>query len=583
MSDEEDYAEYMMSEEDMSSFEMDVDSDVEPDDAGLEQDQQVTDDDYDGSAGNSSDSVAAVEKQCESWYDTGKAFKNDDQFEEARKWFMKCHASPMWWFKSLKQIIKSDFSQGLRVDERLREMFELVSTKKEMIGEESYIYGSVKRLINRIVPDLNSHLLFTERLRQSSIDVSTLMERQSYLDILEKSVADMDQELRDLVTIRKIVYCVWIHVLRWEQIPKETLEELHENINLETYFILLQLHVRTFVDEDIVHLIELVKVVDEMGRFMTNSLSVSQIPTVTSVYHFAKFLTLWKSTDHYNQSQMLSKCEGELTSCFQDLEAIGGSERDGLMLTRLSLMGIVFCHLLLNDKTKLVPFELEQIKVLEADELVVLLQELYQCWLDMDIYALEQCLLQLEDFYSPWYNVMIEKIIALCQSNKLWKRIAPTYSCIALQDLMAKLETGNTITMNRDQLLTLLMKSIAKDTADVYYKLDLVEDYVYFGEEYFVPLRSEELNIVNPLSQQMGSEIIGKDEWLCNVSNWHKQKVPKKLSAIEFMDYMKAARVTISQTNLAHQEPTVTSFLLKLSTITHAQVTQNSSSLASTN
>lgn len=583
MSDEEDYAEYMMSEEDMSSFEMDVDSDVEPDDAGLEQDQQVTGDDYDGSAGNSGDSMAAVEKQCESWYDTGKAFKNDDQFEEARKWFMKCHASPIWWFKSLKQIIKSDLSQGLRVNERLREMFELVSTKKEMIGEESYIYGSVKRLINRIVPDLNSHLLFTERLRQSSIDVSTLMERQRYLDILEKSVADMDQELRDLVTIRKIVYCVWIHVLRWEQIPKETLEDLHENVNLETYFILLQLHVRTFVDEDIVHLIELVKVVDEMGRFMTNSLSVSQIPTVTSVYHFARFLTLWKSTDHYNQSQMLSKCEGELTSCFQDLEAIGGTERDGLMLTRLSLMGIVFCHLLLNDKTKLVPFELEQIKVLEADELVVLLQELYQCWLDMDIYALEQCLLQLEDFYSPWYNVMIEKIIALCQSNKLWKRIAPTYSCIALQDLMAKLETGNTITMNRDQQLTLLMKSIAKDTADVYYKLDLVEDYVYFGEEYFVPLRSEELNIVNPLSQQMGSEIIGKDEWLCNVSNWHKPKVPKKLSAIEFMDYMKAARVTISQTNLAHHEPTVTSFLLKLSTITHAQLTQNSSSLASTN
>lgn len=99
----------------------------------------------------------------------------------------------------------------------------------------------------------------------------------------------MDQELRDLVTIRKIVYCVWIHVLRWEQIPKETLEDLHENVNLETYFILLQLHVRTFVDEDIVHLIELVKGVDEMGRFMTNSLSVSQIPTVTSVYHFARF------------------------------------------------------------------------------------------------------------------------------------------------------------------------------------------------------------------------------------------------------------------------------------------------------
>lgn len=582
MTDEEDYAEYMMSGEDMSSFEMDVDSDIEGGDQNQEE-NQGTDQDQNGSVSASIGSQGQVPgggggsvllddvKQCKRWYDTGKAFKRENNYVEARQWFLKCRVNPIWWFKALKQLIKCDLAEGLSFQDDLEQLFRVVLAHQDVIGTQGYIYDSIARMINRLVPDLKSQLFFPQK-QERFLQQDVL----SVFQWLEIGVRELGLHgLQELVAIRKMVYSVWICVSRGEQIPERTLHALYGTVHLETYFVLMQLHLRQFVEENVVDIKSLVAVTSEIGRFMSGSLSVSQIPTITSVYHFARFLVFWKGSEHHDEAQVLSKCEDELILCFQDLETIGGREGHGLMLSQLCLVGIVLCHLLLSDEDKVAPFELEQIKVLESNELVISLRELYQQFLKMDLFALEDCLSRLKPSYSPWYDPMVTQLISLCQSNKLWKQIAPTYSCISLQDLISKLKTETTsVSMDRDRLLTLLMKSIAKDTAAVYYKLDLVEDYIYFGDEFQVPLRSEEYDIANPsTTQRTGSEVLRKDEWLCNVSNWHKAKIPRKPSAMQFMDAMKAARIdtTQSQSHLDHHDSATNIFLLKLSALTYAQ------------
>lgn len=117
------------------------------------------------------------------------------------------------------------------------------------------------------------------------------------------------------------------------------------------------------------------------------------------------------------------------------------------------------------------------------------------------------------------------------------------------------------------------MRSIAKDTAKVFYKLDLVMDYVYFGDEFRVPLRSSERAIISPLAKSSDSEVVTRDEWLNNIANWNRPKHYKNLTAIHFIDHMNAARVNDPQLNTA--PVSTTSFLLKLYTISHQDAVDN--------
>lgn len=396
MSDEENYDEYMMSGEDMSSFEMEVDSEEEEsseNQQSMRQEEDVKDDN----------------KMCESWYSTGKAFKCDNQFEKARMWFNKCQGNPQWWFKSLKQVIKCDLIEGKEIEEHLDQLLITINKNREFLGN-SYTTGSLERLVDRAVPDLNSHIFFSNDTHHTSVNVSDLIKGLIYLRKFERLGAQLGHRLFQLVIVRKEVYSTWVNVLRGEMIPAERIKTLYKHIHLESYFVLLQLHVKRFCEDNIVELESLQLVVEQVGEFMQESLSVSQLPTITGVCHFGRFLLTWKSTDYYEQSQVVSRCEVELVSCFEDLEVIGGYKKGPSILSQLSLIGLVFCHLLLNDRTKVIPFERDQIKVLESDPLVLSLEGIYRSWTEMDLFGLEKQLVKLQAKFSPWFDGLVVKL-----------------------------------------------------------------------------------------------------------------------------------------------------------------------------
>lgn len=551
MSEEGDYEEFMMSEEDISSFEMEVDSEE-----GEQEDIPVDRDTCSEFENN---------KLCEGWYSTGKAFRYDQQYESAKKWFRKCSCTPKWRFKSLKQVIKCEISEGLPIEESLDELFKCVEAHMDILGRK-YVAGSLRKLIDRVAPDLNSHFLFLGE--EQPFDVPSLEHVSLVLDLFDREGLKADKDVRDLIHIRKLVYSAWIHFLRGDQIPDSILESMMRYSHLETYFLMLQLHLNHYLQTNEIELTVLQIILDEVEHFMKHSLSVSQKPTVTSIYHFARFLEYWKRTTYQEDDEILSNCEEQLVLCIQDFETIGLQRQVESRLFQLSTVGVIFCNLLLSSEDRVVPFDREQLKVLEANPLVQLLKEFHLCWTKMDLHSLTVSITKLRPFFSPWFDEFEGKLIRMCQSNKLWNQIAPTYSHIAVNDLLAKLHIGATISMTRDDLLTLLMKSIAKDTAKVYYKLNLQLDYVYFGDEFRVPLRSIEQSFIDAAPQPAETGMVSREEWLCNVDNWNNPLVlPKKTTALQFMDCLSANRLRDSQQ--AVKDTSIESFLLKLSVLTH--------------
>ncbi|SMN22461.1 similar to Saccharomyces cerevisiae YOL117W RRI2 Subunit of the COP9 signalosome (CSN) complex that cleaves the ubiquitin-like protein Nedd8 from SCF ubiquitin ligases [Maudiozyma saulgeensis] len=148
------------------------------------------------------------------------------------------------------------------------------------------------------------------------------------------------------------------------------------------------------------------------------------------------------------------------------------------------------------------PFTFEEIRIIEDTPFVQLLKKINQDWLKCDVAALYDDFNQFGQLKIT-LGYFLEKILILTQSMKLWTQIAPNYNCLSVKDICKQLTYDKEKPMTRDGLLTLLMTSIMRGNADVYYKIDFIDDVVYFGDEYKVPLT---------LSSHHQPSLKGKDE-----------------------------------------------------------------------
>ncbi|CAB4256795.1 similar to Saccharomyces cerevisiae YOL117W RRI2 Subunit of the COP9 signalosome (CSN) complex that cleaves the ubiquitin-like protein Nedd8 from SCF ubiquitin ligases [Maudiozyma barnettii] len=133
------------------------------------------------------------------------------------------------------------------------------------------------------------------------------------------------------------------------------------------------------------------------------------------------------------------------------------------------------------------PFTFEEIRIVEDTPFVQILKEMYQDWMNCDVDAFYDSINQLGQLQVT-LGYFIKKILLLIQSTKLWTKVAPNYDCLSIKDICEQLTYDKNAPMARDELLTLLMTSIMRGEAAVYYKIDFLNDLVYFGDEYKVPL-----------------------------------------------------------------------------------------------
>ncbi|SCU97406.1 LAME_0F19570g1_1 [Lachancea meyersii CBS 8951] len=265
------------------------------------------------------------------------------------------------------------------------------------------------------------------------------------------------------------------------------------------------------------------------------------LPLMATI-HFTKAYLVLGQLSATNKKSIL-QCNTELWQSFKCLEEIGN---------KTAFQELVFCAfilsslLLLGQKTQtndiISPFELEQIKVLETP-LSRNLEKLYQAFVEYDLKRFAAAL-DASDQFSHVIRPLIAAVIHLLQVRMLWHRLAVCYSCISLADIQVLLTVGHLPPLSRNAVLTILMQSIMADTAPVFFKLDLTQDLVYFGDDGRKPLTvytkdsylaSKDTNGQPDISQ--GTANMPPIEWIGSIGVFdlppRRLKGPKPLALVQ--------------------------------------------------
>lgn len=189
--------------------------------------------------------------------------------------------------------------------------------------------------------------------------------------------------------------------------------------------------------------------------------------------------------------ERVSNCRNEFLMSLKKLEEIGYS-RDSNRLQlfhKLIICVFVMTSMILVgfNKIKINPFNFEEMKILEDFKFIHLLKQMYSSFIDLNLLQLYDNLNHLEQLQMV-LSYLIERILQSGQTIKIWTQIAPNYSCISLNDLCSLLKYSESIDVTRNDILTVLMKSVMKGKAAIYFKIDLTKDIVRFGDDNKVPL-----------------------------------------------------------------------------------------------
>ncbi|CCF57157.1 hypothetical protein KAFR_0C01640 [Kazachstania africana CBS 2517] len=265
------------------------------------------------------------------------------------------------------------------------------------------------------------------------------------------------------------------------------------------------------------------------------------------------------SVDLINHTERFRLCCNSLLKCLKSLEEIGGRNK-GHSFERLPLFyeviltGYVLTSMILIsvDRDNINPFGYEQMKILNDQPIMLQLKGIYQNFIDLnlqDLYHSIQKISKVTDILSG----IVNRIYHICQSLKLWTKIAPIYSSISINDIRSKLQVNPSLKVSRDDVLKLLMVSIMKDKAAVYFKIDFTKDIVLFGDEYKAPLSlypKEVFNLEPNLSptSEKGEKSLNDTECLTNleyaadINLFTTRYRLRNLESNEFFDQLKCIR-----------------------------------------
>lgn len=267
-----------------------------------------------------------------------------------------------------------------------------------------------------------------------------------------------------------------------------------ENNDLESVSMLLQYYILEYMNTARINNRRLFKkCIDFFEMLISKSLTFSQESGLMVIIYTSKIVFILDSDSENDLSFALMRYydrKEELKNMFlyilKHLEEMGKlRERDITSLFhKFILSGFIFTSMILEaiSTDKINPFGFEQVKIALGSPIVNVLEDVYRCFAQLELRQLNASISLIPEL-SVVLSGIIQDIYYLAQTLKLWRKIARLYSCISISDVISMLQISDDNEMTRDDLLTILMRSIMKNRSVVYFKLDLTSDLVYFGDE----------------------------------------------------------------------------------------------------
>lgn len=423
---------------------------------------------------------------------------------------------------------------------------------------------TVSVLLADLFPNLNREFLFAVE----SIDqYSLLLKMKLQMKCLQLFDDNFNRRRISLhaVNFGKISATIWHDRLEKGIIDQRSLSELqalcgHEDSTsrIDTICLILQCYICNFIENKRCCPETWTKYVDEFESMTASSISVSQRLGSMIQLHLSKAIIILNrinsrerginTQEFHHEVQTL---KSEFWECLQHIEEIGGSKQNfTTAYEKFILTGFTFTSMILHLKTenKINPFDLEQIKIAYNVPIVIVLRKIYDNFTALNLVGLYNSIQRLERLKNNFEGV-IETIYHLAQLIKLWTKIAPVYSCLSFTDVQNLLKLDDTRCMTRDELLTILMKSIMNDNADLFYKLNLTKDLVYFGDENKV-----QLSMYPKESFKLNQKDTRDLEFANNIGIFDNPKSLKNLTLPEFFDSLQSSRDNVQSMNRNHEQ-----------------------------
>ncbi|KOG98960.1 Rri2p [Saccharomyces eubayanus] len=613
MSDEDDnYDDFMLSDDQgMESIEMEEETDDEDEKMIRLDEQQDQNQEGEQYKQLMQDTVGKVDKErdaCKVLFEQGQSFKEDEQYKEARDSFLKIYyreeflgdesidALLIWKFKSLNEILRlrapsfkfqSNGTQdlALQVLEDTATMSVFLQRIDFQIDEK--IFESLSDTFEALAPNWERVFLFDVEKVDKQNMICKMEFQKSLMDqfqwILKKSDKnDKLKKLQRIIRKKLLIAVIWHRRLTMEDIfiPEVSFQiqnlvcdmgsaSFEEANDLESVSILLQYYILEFMKNARIKNRNLFKkCIDYFDLTTSKSLTFSQQSGSMVILYTSKAVWILDSDSENDVSFALMKYydrKEELKNMFlqilKHLEEMGKfRERDiASLFHKFVLSGFIFTSMILEaiSADKINPFDFEQVKIALGSPIVHVLQTIYKCFAELELRQLNANISRI-----PELSIILKKIIQdiyyLAQTLKLWRKIAQLYSCISINDIIDMLQVNENNEMTRDDLLTILMRSIMKDRSIVYFKLDLTSDLVYFGNEnkVMLPRCSKEEFRLTSTSKEDGPTENAKlidFEYVNDVGIYNNPTRIKTKSSKEFFNTLRKSRETVRLPKVSNQ------------------------------
>ncbi|QID87878.1 COP9 signalosome (CSN) subunit [Saccharomyces pastorianus] len=613
MSDEDDnYDDFMLSDDQgMESIEMEEETDDEDEKMIRLDEQQDQNQEGEQYKQLMQDTVGKVDKEwdaCKVLFERGQSFKEDEQYKEARDSFLKIYYREeflgdesidvllIWKFKSLNEILRlgapsfqfqSNGTQdlALQVLEDTATMSDFLQRIDFQIDEK--IFESLSDTFETLAPNWERVFLFDVEKVDKQNMICKIEFQKSLMDqfqwILKKS--DKNDKLKKLqCIIRKklLIAVIWHRRLTMGDIfipevyfqiqnlvcdmGSASFEEVNDP---ESISILLQYYILEFMKNARIKNRNLFKkCIDYFDLTTSKSLTFSQQPGSMVILYTSKAVWILDSDSENDLSFALMKYydrKEELKNMFlqilKHLEEMGKfRERDiASLFHKFVLSGFIFTSMILEaiSADKINPFDFEQVKIALGSPIVHVLQTIYKCFAELDLRQLNANISRIPEL-SIIMKKIIQDIYYLAQTLKLSRKIAQLYSCISINDIIDMLQVNENNEMTRDDLLTILMRSIMKDRSVLYFKLDLTSDLVYFGNEnkVMLPRCSKEEIRLTSTSKEDGPTKNAKlidFEYVNDVGIYNNPTRIKTKSSKEFFNTLRKSREIVRLPKVSNQ------------------------------
>ncbi|AJT71828.1 Rri2p [Saccharomyces cerevisiae YJM195] len=616
MSDEDNnYDDFMLSDDEgMESIEMEEETDDE-DKQNIEINEDNSQDDQDrGAARHKQHEQGTFEKHdrvediCERIFEQGQALKEDERYKEARDLFLKIYYKEefssdesierlmTWKFKSLIEILRLRalqlYFQKNGAQDLVLQILEDTATMSVFLQRIDFqIDGNIFELLSDtfevLAPKWERVFLFDiEKVDRENM-ICKIEFQKNFMDqfqwILRKPGKDCKlQNLQRIIRKKIFIAVVWYQRLTMGNVftpeissqieillKDNECSSFEENNDLESVSMLLQYYILEYMNTAQINNRRLFKkCIDFFEMLISKSLTFSQESGLMVIIYTSKIVFILDSGSENDLSFALMRYydrKEELKNMFlyilKHLEEMGKlRERDITSLFhKFILSGFIFTSMILEaiSTDKINPFGFEQVKIALGSPIVNVLEDVYRCFAQLELRQLNASISLIPEL-SVVLSGIIQDIYYLAQTLKLWRKIARLYSCISISDIISMLQISDDNEITRDDLLTILMRSIMKNRSVVYFKLDLTSDLVYFGDENKVMLprcSKEEFRLmISPKDEETTEKARLIDfEYVNDVAIYNNPTRIRTKSSKEFFNTLRKSRETVKLPRVSNQ------------------------------